>query len=397
MSSDPKRIVVVGASLAGLRGARAIRELGFDGELLVVGDEQAPPYDRPPLSKQLLAGDWEPAQTALKGADTLEAEWLLGVRAEGLDCARRRLKLSTGETLRWDRLLLATGSRARRLAALDPELPGVHELRTLDDALALRAALAGHSRLVIVGSGFIGIEVASTARALGLEVEIATLDPPLAPAGPIVTELLVALLAEHGVRLHSGRTVIAVEGTARCERLLLDDGSSLEGDLVLSAVGAQPATDWLRDSGLVLADGVVCDSWCAALGADGVAAAGDIARWPNPCYGGRSMRVEHWSNAVEQARIAAHTLLHGPGHGPPYAAVPSFWSEHFGLRLQSVGLPNLADEFELVEGDTRERRFVAAARLRGQLVGAVAYGMPRPLLRLRNELAEGVGDLESVL
>lgn len=396
MSSDPTRIVVVGASLAGLRGARTIRELGFDGELLVVGEERTRPYDRPPLSKQLLAGEWEPDQIPLPGADALEAEWLLGVRATGLDCARRRLELSTGETLCWDRLLLATGSRPRRLAALDPELPGVHELRTLEDALALRATLAERPRLAIVGSGFIGIEVASTARALGLEVEIATLDPPLAPAGAIVTELLVALLAEHGVRLHSGRTVTAVQGVGRCERLLLDDGSSLEADVVLSAVGAAPAIEWLRDSGLALGDGVVCDSWCAAIGVAGVAAAGDIARWPNPCYGGRSMRVEHWSNAVEQARLAAHTLLHGPGQGPPYAAVPSFWSEHFGLRLQSVGLPNLADEFELVEGDPPQRRFVAAARLRGQLVGAVAYGMPRPLLRLRAELAEGIPDLEGV-
>ena len=384
-NSTPQRIVIVGASLAGLRGAQALREFGFDGALTLLGEEPHLPYDRPPLSKQLLAGEQEPADIRLRGVDALNARLILGDRAVALDTAQGTLTTASGEVLRWDRLLLATGSRPRRLPVLDTRLEGVHELRTLEDALALRAALADRPRLVIVGAGFIGIEVAATARNLGLEVEVVTLDPPLAPAGPLISSFVTTLLDEQGIGLRQGRTVVRVLGTSRAERLELDDGSTIEADLVLSAVGVRPAVDWLAGSGVILDDGVVCDPWCAVLGVPGVAAAGDVAHWPHPGFGPGSIRIEHWNNAAEQARTAANTLLRGSGHGPPYAPVPSFWSDHFGLRLQSIGLPALGTEHELHEGDPAERRFVVAARRDGRLVGSCAYGRPRALLALRRE------------
>jgi 3-phenylpropionate/trans-cinnamate dioxygenase ferredoxin reductase subunit len=393
VSHRPQRIVIVGASLAGLRSAQALREEGFEGEVLMLGEEPYTPYDRPPLSKGLLAGSQEPAQLELRGVAQLEASWLLGDPACRLDSGRRLITTRSGRTIAYDRVLIATGSVPRRIPALNPSRPGVHELRTLDDALALRQALAGARKLAIVGAGFIGVEVASTARSLGLEVDLVSLDPPLAAVGSLVSTLTTQLLAEHEVGLHLSRSVVAVEGTPRVERLLLDDGTRVEADVVLSAVGAVPATAWLKDSGLRLQDGVVCDAWCAALGADGVVAAGDVARWPNRLFGETPIRVEHWTNAGEQARVAAHTMLHGSGHGEPHTSVPSFWSEHFGLRLQSVGLPGHGDPLEVLNGDLAQRRFVATSRRGGRLVGAVAYGMPRALVALRAELAAPAGEV----
>ncbi len=386
MDSSPKRIVVVGASLAGLRGAEALRAEGFDGELVMIGEEPHHPYDRPPLSKALLAGELNAADVGLRVFRELDAQWRLGDPAVDLDLGAAAVRTRSGREIGFDRLLIATGSRPRRLPGLDPGLPGIHELRTLEDALALRAALRGRPRLAIVGAGFIGTEVASTARTLGVGVDVISLEAPLAVAGGLVSEFTTDLLHAHGVALHLGRTVASVEGAGRVERLVLDDGSRLESDLVLSAVGAAPATGWLTGSGLRIDDGIVCDRWCAAVGAPGVAAAGDVARWPNTLFGPAPIRVEHWTNAGEQARVAAHSLLHGSGNGPPHSTVPSFWSEHFGVRLQSIGLPGLGDELELLEGDPGERRFVAVARREGRLIGAVAYGMPRALVSLRAEL-----------
>ncbi|MFZ0042147.1 MAG: FAD-dependent oxidoreductase [Solirubrobacteraceae bacterium] len=393
MGRYPKRIVVVGASLAGLRSAEALRAEGFEGELVIVGEEPRRPYDRPPLSKALLAGTVEPGEIALREFRAIEAQWLLGDPAGRLDLAAGAVTTRSGRTVTFDRLLIATGSRPRRLPALDPGHAGVHELRTLDDALALRTGLRERPRLAIVGAGFIGTEVASTATTLGLEVEMISLDPPLAVAGAMVADFTADLLSAHGVRLHVRRSVAAVEGNGRVERLILDDGSHVESDLVLSAVGAAPATDWLRGSGLQVDNGVVCDPWCAATGVPTVAAAGDVARWPNALFGPTPIRIEHWTNAGEQARVAAHTLIHGSGHGQPHRSVPSFWSEHFGVRLQSIGLPGLGDRFELLEGDPREQKFVAAARRGGRLVGAVAYGMPRSLALLRKQLEASTGRL----
>ena len=382
-----RRIVVVGASLAGLRAAEALRDEGYDGTLTVLGAERHLPYDRPPLSKELLLGEAVTDELVLRRSDNLEAEWLLGDPAAVLDVGKRLIRTRAGEEVRFDGLVLATGSVPRRLAAIDPERDGVFELRTLDDALALRDALRRASKLIIVGSGFIGVEVASGARRLGVDVEVITLDPPLALAGPVVSDVCRAMLLDHGVGLHVGRTVGELRGSGGLEGVILDDGTRIDGDMLVVAVGARPFTDWLEGSGLVLDDGVVCDASLAAVGAERIVAAGDVARWPNPLAGGGSLRIEHWSNAVEQGAAAARSLLRGPAPDTVFNSVPSFWSDHFATRLQSVGLPLLGDRVEIVAGSVEERRFVAAAYRGDVLVGATTYGMARALVPYRAALA----------
>lgn len=392
--SDLHRVVVVGASLAGLRSAEALRREGYAGALTILGDEPHRPYDRPPLSKELLAGEMDGDDIALPGRDELDAEWVLGDAAVALDPARRVVTTAAGRALPYDGLVIATGSAPRRLPAFDVALPNVLELRTLDDALGLRAQLTrpagtAPARLLIVGCGFIGVEVASTARALGADVTVVSLDPPLAIAGEAVSQTAGAMLAEHGVRLLVGRTVAETVAGDRFEAAVLDDGTRLEADVVVVAIGAAPATGWLAGSGLVLDDGIVCDASLAAVGAEGIVAAGDVARWPNPLFGGMPMRVEHWTNAVEAGAAAARTLLRGSGPETEYRAVPSVWSDHFGVRLQTVGLPAAADAIEVVDGAVEERRFCAVATREGRLIGAVAYAMPKALVRYRIKLARG--------
>lgn len=391
MSRSLRRVVVVGASLAGLRATERLRAEGYDGALTVLGAEPHEPYDRPPLSKELLAGDRRPEDVRLGPADDLDAEWVLGDAATALQLDRRVVETASGRELPFDGLVIATGSVPRRLPAFDVTLPNVFEVRTLEDALGLRAALTADAlpRLLIVGAGFVGVEVAATARALGAEVTVVSLDPPLAVAGPLVSEAATGMLADHGVRTIVGRRIHSTVAGERLEAVVLDDGTRIETDVVVVAVGALPATDWLVGSGLTLDDGVVCDASNAAVGVDGVVAAGDVARWPNPLFGGLPMRIEHWTNAAEGAAAAARTLLHGAGSQTEYRTVPSFWSDHFGIRLQSVGLPVLADRFELVEGAVAERRFAAVGYRDDRLVACVAYASPRTLVQYRLMLAKG--------
>jgi 3-phenylpropionate/trans-cinnamate dioxygenase ferredoxin reductase component len=377
----------VGASLAGLRAAETLRLEGFDGELTILGAEPHRPYDRPPLSKELLSGAADPVDIALPVTEDLRAEWILGDVAAKLDLERRVVWTGTRSELPFDGLVIATGSVPRRLRVIDHERPGVLELRTIDDALALRDALATRPPVALIGCGFIGVEVASAARELGSEVTIISLDPPLIVAGGLVSAVCEQMLADHGVRLALGRHVTDMRSTAGEHELRLDDGSVVGAELVVVAVGARPQTDWLNGSGLVIGDGVLCDASCAAVGAESVVAAGDVARWPNPLFDHVPIRIEHWSNAVEQGMAAARTLLHGSGPETAYAPVPSFWSDHFGTRLQSVGLPLLGERTEIVAGGPEERRFVAASHRNGELVGATTYGMVRELVRYRARLA----------
>jgi 3-phenylpropionate/trans-cinnamate dioxygenase ferredoxin reductase subunit len=385
--SPLRRIVVVGGSLAGLRAAETLRDEGFDGELTVVGAEDHLPYDRPPLSKAVLYDEAGADAAALRVREDLGVEWLLGRRATALELGRRRVRVDDSDDLEFDGLVVATGSVPRRLPVLDLEQQGILELRTLDDALVLREALHAGSRLILVGAGFIGVEVASSARRLGVEVDVVSLDPPLAIAGELISDVCTQMLVDHGVRLHVGRVVAEALGGDRLEAVVLDDGTRVEGDVLLVAVGARPFVDWLEGSGLTLDDGVVCDAGLAAVGAERVVAAGDIARWPNPLFGGAPARVEHWTNAVEQGAAAARTLLHGSSPETAFRSVPSFWSDHFGTRLQSVGMPGLADRVEVVAGSVEERQFVAAAYRSDVLVGATTYGMVRALTPYRIALA----------
>jgi NADPH-dependent 2,4-dienoyl-CoA reductase/sulfur reductase-like enzyme len=378
-------IVVVGASLAGLRAAEALRQGGFDGTLTLVGDEHEMPYDRPPLSKDVLTGEQTTAEIRLPMLEELDAVWRLGSRATALDPAARIVTTAAGERIRYDGLVLATGSGVRTLPAFDASAPNVHSVRTLADATRLKQALVPGTRLLIVGCGFVGIEVASSATSLGAQVTIVSLDPPVAPAGPMASGRATRLLSDAGVALHLGQTVADVESRDGVHRVTLSDGARIEADHVVVAVGSVPNVAWLAGSGAEIGNGVTCDEALRVVGLENVVAAGDIVSWPNAAFGGVQMRVEHWSNAVEQGAAAGRSLLAG-ADAAPFGSVPSFWSDHFGIRLQSVGLPRLADRFEVTAGDISDGVFCAEAYAGEVLVGGVCYGMPRPLVMIRMKL-----------
>ncbi len=356
-----------------------------------MGAELHLPYDRPPLSKQVLAGTWDLRRTELLLPDAeLDVEWRLGTRALDLDVVRRRLALDPPEPLAFDGLVIATGCRVRTLPGM-PSLAGIHTLRTLDDCLALKAELeAGPRRVVVVGAGFIGSEVAATARSRGLHVTLVeALPTPLANVlGLQVGGVLADLHRNHGVDVRLDTAVVALDGTNRVERVRLSDGAAVEADVVVVGVGVEPNTEWLEGSGLTLDDGVVCDETC--LAAPGVVAAGDVARWPNLRFG-EIMRVEHWENAQTQGEHAARRLLADlrGERGEPYAPVPWFWSDQYDRKIQLAGVARPDDDFEVVDGSLAERQFVALYGRAGRLVGVLAMNRPRPVMRYRNLIIDG--------
>lgn len=390
-------IAVVGASLAGLRGVEALRRIGFGGRIEWIGAEPHEPYDRPPLSKQVLRGEWGPEQLALarSGLAELRAEQRFGRRAVRIDTDARRIVLDDGAELAFDGLLIATGASPRRLPG-QPALDGVFTLRTLDDALAIRAALERAPRVCVVGGGFIGAEVAASCRERGLDVTmVEALGHPLEQAlGPEIGALFAAIHRDHGVALRTGVAVAAIEGAGRVERVRLADGSVIPADVVIVGIGVRPETAWLEGSGVELRDGVVCDERCATA-VPNVVAAGDVARFWNPRYG-EEMRVEHWTHAVEQAEAAAATLVHGRAAAKPYAPVPYVWSDQYDAKLAVAGRPRGGDEIRIVDGSLEERRFVALFGRGGRLAGAVAMNRMRKLMDWRRALHEDLSFAEAL-
>ncbi|WP_432140692.1 NAD(P)/FAD-dependent oxidoreductase [Streptomyces sp. bgisy084] len=424
-------IAVVGASAAGLAAAEALRRGGWRGPLSLIGAEPHLPYDRPPLSKQLLHGAWEPDRLRLRTEEQLaplDLDLRLGTRATGLDVATRTLTLDGGARLGCAGVIIATGVAARTLPGAD-RIAGVHTLRTLDEALALRARLAGGGRrLVIVGNGVLGCEAAAVARELGHDVTLVGIEET--PMAAVVGSEVGALLAEEqrarGVRLCTGEvdgfetepTDPAGTGAPRVTAVRLanggtpgsggiaagggeEEGSRLPADLVLLAIGSRPAVEWLADPALDTTDGLRCDAYCAA--APGIYAAGDVARWDHPVHG-RPLRFEHRMNATEQGMAAARNLLAelnatapaAPGAGNdaptqerrPFAPVPYFWSDQYGLKLQAYGLTAGADRVEATVLDRAERRLLALYGRGGRAVGVLAAGLPpRQLRALRAVIA----------
>jgi 3-phenylpropionate/trans-cinnamate dioxygenase ferredoxin reductase component len=402
VTAGSSRIVVVGASLAGLRAAEEIRIAGFDGPVTVVGAEPHAPYDRPPLSKQVLRGDWPVERTALAvtaegGLDALDLDWRLGERATALDLAGRTVTLAGGGTVPWDGLVVATGAAPRELPGT-ADLAGVHTLRTVDDCLAIRAELdGGATRVVVVGAGFIGAEVAASCRVRGCDVTVLEALPvPLGRAlGDEMGAVMGDLHRDHGVEVRLGTGVAGFEGdgAGRVARVRLADGGAVDADVVVVGIGVSPVTGWLEGSGLALDDGVVCDA--TTLAAPGVVAAGDVARWPSHRFG-ELMRVEHWDNAVTMGAHAGRRLLEelAGGAGPgapvePYDPVPWFWSDQYDRKIQLAGRSSAADEVRVVDGDPAERRFVALYRRGDRITGVLSMNRPRVLMAYRSLVERG--------
>ena len=385
-----ERIAIVGASLAGLRCAESLRREGFTGALTIVGAEEHLPYDRPPLSKEFLTAEFEAERLALRTApyEDLKADLILGQRAQSLNLEARSITLASGKEIDFDGLVIATGAAPRNLPITDG-ISGVMTLRTLDDAARLKAAIEERKRICVIGAGFIGSEVAATARGLGLNVTVleAGEQPMLRGVGPIIGETLAELHRRNGVDLRTGVEIESIEQIGEEVRVNIAGEASVECDLLLLAVGAAPVTQWLEGSGLTLDDGVVCDA--TLLAAPGVVCAGDVARWPNPLFGGESMRVEHWTNAVEQGMHAAKRLLSDDDSAPEFSTVPFVWSEQYGIKIQAAGRFSGEDRMEVVHGSTDDARLVAIFERRGRISGVIGFSEPRRVMQYRRLIGAG--------
>jgi NADPH-dependent 2,4-dienoyl-CoA reductase/sulfur reductase-like enzyme len=365
-----------------------LRREGFDGRIVAIGAEPHLPYDRPPLSKELLRGEWRPEQLVLRkqGVDDLDLDWRLGARAVTLHVPEREVELHDGARVAFDGLVIATGATPRRFPG-QPDLAGLFTLRTLDDALALRAALEQSPKVVVIGAGFIGAEIAASCRARDLDVTVLEMlaQPMVRGLGPELGAVIAAVHRNHGVDLRTGVEVDAVvdDGAGRVTGVRLGDGSVVPADVVVVGVGVVPATEWLEGSGLTIDNGVVCDETC--LAAPGIVAAGDIARWPNPLFDGVMMRLEHWTNATEQGVHAARRLL---GHVEPFAPVPFVWSDQYDRKIQTVGIVSADAEMHVAHGALADHQFVALFGKGDRLVGALGFNRPRVVMQYRRIIAE---------
>ncbi|RRQ71156.1 FAD-dependent oxidoreductase [Streptomyces griseofuscus] len=393
------RIVVVGASLAGLRAAEALREQGFTGSLTIVGDEPHPPYDRPPLSKQVLLGVAPADSTGLPMRRDPEADWVLGVKATGLDTLGQRVLLDNGESLPYDRVLIATGTRARPWPnPAEAALDGVFTVRTREDAAGLAAALdAGPRRVLVIGGGFTGSEIASACRERGLEVTVTERGPaPLVGAlGGTLSKLAAAMQRNHGVDLRTGVTVTRLLGEKTFTGVELSDGNQVDADVCVVALGAVRNVEWLAESGLAAGPrGLACDAGCRAFNmygivTDDVFVAGDVSRFPHPLFGYQLLSLEHWGNAVTQAEVAAHNMVNPGPLRRPHLALPTFWSTQFGLNIKSVGVPTYSDHVVIAQGSLEARRLAMVYGYRGRVTAAVTVDMAKSLDYYRHLIETG--------
>ena len=369
-------VVVIGAGIGGLRSVEALRREGYSRRLTLVGAEPDPPYDRPPLSKDILSGASEPSSAILRReaelAD-LDVELRLGAPARELDLRERTVTVQ-GTRLTFDGLIIATGATPRILQTCDGR-ENAFVLRSLRDAIGLRAALERADNVLVVGGGVIGCEIAASARTRGLEVTVVEPLPTLMTRsiGPQMGAICAVLHREQGTTVRCSTTITQVEGGSRIDQVSLSDGSVIEPDAVVVGIGVEPATAWATGGGLRAPDGFYCDA-TLNVGHPSVFAVGDVANWPNQHLGVR-MRCEQWTNAVQQARHAARNLLAGPRETRPFTTSNYFWSDQYGVRMQFAGSP-AADEVRIVDGSIDERRFVAWYRLGARLTGVLAFSSP---------------------
>jgi NADPH-dependent 2,4-dienoyl-CoA reductase/sulfur reductase-like enzyme len=389
---DSRTVVIVGSSVGGVRTAKALRSQGFTGRVVVIGGEAHLPYDKPPLSKQFLAGAWDQSRVTMLTAEDAEQaniELRLGSAAERLDMADRAVVLASGTRVAYDVLVVATGAAARPSPwSVDS---GIHVVRTLDDTRELTRALAANGPVVVVGGGFIGAEVAATARAAGRDVTI--VDPLAAPIGRIVGDELGTMLtgvhARHGVRTRFGIGVESVEGREGELLVTLTDGETLPAATVVVGIGAIPNDGWLASSGLLIDDGVVCDEFCRAVDHPDVYAVGDVARWRHPGHR-EDVRVEHWTNAAEQSACVAHNICH-PDTPRAYAPTEYVWSDQYDWKIQIAGRPNRSALQRIIgdlDGDQAQVAAVYGDR-DGLLRGAVTVNWPKALMLCRRMIGAG--------
>lgn len=362
--------------------------MGFESELTIVGDEPHMPYNRPPLSKQVLADQMTPQDCAF-ALDGLDAQWILRNPATGLDTGGGVLRLADGTELPYDGLVIATGRRARQWSGL-PDLDGFHVLRGLDDAIAFREAIANNPRVVIVGAGFIGCEISATLRERGIDhvdlIDVAA--HPMPALGREFGERATQMHAANGVALHMSSKVERFEGTERVEAVHLADGLRIPADLVLIALGSTPNTEWLNGSGVHLHEGnVLCDAQCFAHGYRNIVAAGDVATWPHPRVDGGPVRVEHWTNAAEMARRASSNLL-GPDSAEEHAPVPTFWSDQYDASIKAVGFWGHSDEVHIIEEDEGAGHLVAEGHRADGMVGALMVNRNKSFITYRRRLQD---------
>jgi 3-phenylpropionate/trans-cinnamate dioxygenase ferredoxin reductase subunit len=407
----PEPVVIVGAGAAGLSAAESLRSAGYEGDLQIVGDEVGWPYDRPPLSKQVLAGTWAPEKASLLPArrlDALRAEFILGVGAKSLDPVNRMVQLDSGRLLSYRDLVIATGVRARELPF--PDLANVFVLRTLEHALDLRSSLLRPGqKLVVIGGGFLGLEAAATARELGAEVTVVEPVPgvPLAARiGEVAAGKLLALHDARGVTVLTGVGVTALTSSLQStspfveaggepghpepvRAVHLTNGTVLPADLVLVAIGSTPCVEWLAGSGVTVDDGVVCDEYSAA--APQVWAAGDVARWLHRGLG-RHVRLEHRMNATEQGRAVAENIM---GAQVAFQPVPFFWTDHYNVKIQVSGLVPPGAQAAILDGAATEDSFVQAFTVDGALVGVLGWNAARKMAGYRGQLEQSLTSVRS--
>jgi NADPH-dependent 2,4-dienoyl-CoA reductase/sulfur reductase-like enzyme len=375
-------IVLVGGGLAAARTAEQLRRSEYTGRITIVSDEVHLPYDRPPLSKEVLRKEVD--DTALKPREWYDEKDIvlrLGSAVTGLDTAAQTVTLDDGTVLGYDELVIATGLVPRRIPAF-PDLEGIRVLRSFDESMALREHASAAQHAVVIGAGFIGCEVAASLRSVGVDVVLVEPQPtPLASVlGEQIGELVARLHRDEGVDVRLGVSVAEVRGQGHVDTVVLTDGTELTADLVVVGIGSKPATEWLEGSGIEVDNGVICDA-AGRTSAPNVWALGDVASWRDAT--GHQARVEHWSNVADQARVVVPAML---GQDvPTNVVVPYFWSDQYDVKIQCLGEPEATDIVHLVEDDGR--KFLAYYERDGVLVGVVGGGMPGKVMKIRGKIA----------
>lgn len=387
-------VVVVGAGLAGLRTVEELRAAGHTGSITLLGEESDAPYDRPPLSKQVLRGERDVVPLR-EDLDSLDADVRLGVTAVALDPERSAVRLESGADVRYDVAVIATGATPKALPGYEND-PRIAYLRTASDSRRLHKALTGARHLVVVGGGFIGCEVAASARAMGVGVTIVEVLPR--PLVRVLGERVAALVQEihvsHGVDVRGGTRVTTIAGDGAIEGVTLEDGTEIDADVLLAGLGVAPVTGWLEGSGVAVGDGVLCDAFCATS-VPGVYAVGDVARWQNASTGD-ARRVEHWTNAIEMAAVVARNIVGASGEPTPFRTVPYVWSDQYDVKLQSVGFYAADDDVTIVQVGPKQRTLAVYGR-DGALTGAVGFSAAPQVMKLRGLIAAGGARVEDAL